>query len=294
MILTPADFADATEFERFVLAEAMPLVDLLVPGPSALTYDLRVRAMTQTLVADMAEPKVTAAVARFRPLLVATAWKVLDLVAELALNQAGLPMRGAMWSIATKQQHARARAGTCPPLSTDADLWPRLCSVYAETVELRHCIIHRSFTVGANQDLTALVDRQGAPVRDMTVDEQVSLCAVAQRASDAVIAATLHARVRDDLLWHLDRLALHHGLPRSGARPRAGTMLVIANALPRAGGWGVDIDALRAAAAAAPGRYYEVELHFPGAGVAPLRGDLDAAPSGEQPLDPAVPPAWLR
>ena len=116
---------------------------------------------------------------QLRPLLFGAAWKTLDLLFELAFHQASLVPRSlSRWRILDKQAHARARSGTLAPLSSDSDIWSRLCALYANTVEARHCLTHRSFLLNLEGDMTNLRAPNGMAQPDVTSSEQQAFCRV--------------------------------------------------------------------------------------------------------------------
>lgn len=82
-----------------------------------------------------------------RPLAFGAAWKVLDLLVELALTQAGVAAAGGSVTITEKVKRARTAVGLCPPLSSDAPVWATLTAVYAATEEVRHSLVHRQAEV---------------------------------------------------------------------------------------------------------------------------------------------------
>jgi hypothetical protein len=229
---------------------------------------------------------------KLRPLLFGAAWKILDLLVEYGLNQI-TPQ--AQWTIQAKQ--AKASSAVVAPISNDQDVWSRVAALYANTVEARHCLIHRRFVFSAVGDMTQLVDRQGMPMRDVTAEEQNAFCRVAQRASIILQLGRFSPRDRLDLVASLDTLVAHHGLAAlgGGASFRL-PEIVYVNAQPATAGWTVDIArALDSAGRTFPGRaYFDIEISFPGTGLPPLVGRLEDAPHGSAiPIDPASPPEWI-
>jgi hypothetical protein len=292
MIKTLRDFETATETDRFVL-ETGALETPAVGGG----LDLRQSGNTIALMmsANMSAGAIEETVARFRPMLFAVAWRVLDLMIELGLNQA-VPTPPAEWTIAEKQKYAKAGTGRLLPFSSDTDVWPRMCSVYAETVEARHCLIHRTYHRGPKGDLTGLVDRKGVAVKNVTTDEQVAMISLVRRAAPALVASHLSNRERDDVLFHLDRLAAHHGLQVLGNSELGAIVNVIVDGVPVAdGNWEINVSSAlgRARAVFLAADHFDVEIHFPGFAREPLRGELESAPQGVQVIDPSAPPSWL-
>lgn len=290
-MLTVQDFLDASAFERSALAIVSPLV-----SPTADRSGFDLRSNTHNLVAQgiVAGPSSAEMLRELRPLFFGAAWKVLDLLMEFGLSQGQAQMRNL--TIEKKKNHALT--ANVPPLSGDRDLWERVAKVYSSTVEARHCLIHRSFEVAPSGTMTRMFSRVGQPLSDITSTEQLAFCRLAQRCAFAVQSSALSKRNRLDLLWSLDELSAHHGLPRISNGEAADLPEVIkTNAIRVASGWVVDLVEAHEASRIRfpPGRpYYDLEIHFPDSGIPPMVGRLEDAPEeGEWPIDPENPPEWI-
>lgn len=111
---TVSDFQDDTAFERLILDRAAPLIptseagsviDLRQPGGTSvnitLTDSTGSGGSNQLKESDV------------RPLLFGSAWKVLDLLVELALHLANIPPKdGKRYTIKEKRQQAAAGSVT--------------------------------------------------------------------------------------------------------------------------------------------------------------------------------------
>jgi hypothetical protein len=291
VIQTVQDFVDASAFEQNALAIVYPLVNAQSDRGG---LDLRSNAIRVQVhsIEDVAEEARNALIHELRPLLFGAAWKILDLLVEYGLNQT-TPQ--AHWTIQAKQ--AQASSAVVTPLSNDPDVWSRVAALYANTVEARHCLIHRRFVFSATGDMTQLVDRQGVPMPDVTAEEQNAFCRIAQRASIILQLGRFTPRDRLDIVASLDKMAAHHGLGvlGGGASARLPELAQV-NAQQSTAGWTVDIaTALDKAEEIFPGRaYFDIEVSFPGTGLPPLVGRLEDAPRESAVLiDPASPPAWI-
>ena len=143
-----------------------------------------------------------------RPLLVGTAWKVLDLLLEKALAQAGFAHdRGAEYTIALKQRSARS--GAAKPAQFTATGWLALMSAYAEIVEIRHSLVHRRAHTNATGALVG-IDRTGQALRPLTGAEQESFARATLTAADVALTAAANPRDEARLLRHLAHLAGLH------------------------------------------------------------------------------------
>jgi hypothetical protein len=296
MISSVADFETGTVFERFVLGETQPLV----PSASGQeNLDLRTgRTFNVVVGISTGESVRTKIIALLRPMLFAAAWKILDQALELALYGAGLrpPRSRTEWKIEEKAAQARAYSGSLPPLTAETDVWQRLCRVYTETVEARHCLIHRAYVVDGHGNLTQLKDRKGNPRPDITALEQEATTRLSQRVAVVIIGGGLGSRDRLDLEWSVDKLADHHGLPLLGGIKSGPVPRIIANAKQTPEGWVVDPRALlESACQSLPAvAYFDLELHFPDSGLPPLVGELESMPQAQVTIDPEAAPSWLR
>ena len=165
MICSLTEFEEATAFERWALAGLGPLPTAR-PHPAVKDIENNaVRVMLGTAVVRVYAGGVNEVHVDLRPLAFGTAWKVLDLLIELALWQAGLGTSGWM-TIAGKIRHARGAAGDCVPLSNDTALWIALTAAYAGTEEVRHSLVHRLAEVDqATGELTGR-DRKSLPMNN--------------------------------------------------------------------------------------------------------------------------------
>jgi hypothetical protein len=226
VISSLVEFEEATAFERWAL-------EGLVPVPSSLPHTA-VKDMEKNEVRVMGAPAVVRVYAGgvrevhvdLRPLAFGAAWKVLDLLVELALAQAGLGVKERM-TIEAKVAYANQSAGICPPLSQDTPLWRALTSVYSTTKEVRHSLVHRLTEVDrATGDLKA-TDKNGQALPPITADQQEAFCRAVQRASQAALARIISPRERADLAWNLDQLGHLHEQPAMTGRPMERVPLAI-------------------------------------------------------------------
>lgn len=127
-ISTTADFAESTEFERLVLDRLMPCYE----SGSSDKLDLR-EAMTgsgpvQVTTSgtfSLSAQAVAEATASMLPLLFGAAWKLLDLIVELALQQGLAPSRDGNWAIKAKARALRGDANAAV-LGGNPALWAAL------------------------------------------------------------------------------------------------------------------------------------------------------------------------
>src|SRR5918992_4157882 len=110
MITTLVELEEATAFERFALAAGIPVI-VIPDSVQRASLDLR-GSGTGVTIGVLATENLGARARQdlldqLRPLLFGAAWKVIDLVIELALFGHGLaPHGGREWKIREKQNHA--------------------------------------------------------------------------------------------------------------------------------------------------------------------------------------------
>jgi hypothetical protein len=234
-----------------------------------------------------------------RPLVVGAAWKVLDQLIELGLEQAGVGHdRGSDYTIKLKVRHAAAgTAAAVPPLDSQPDLWARATATYASTEAIRNSLAHRRLTINPTTGTMSGIPRPGEhPPQSLTVAEQVAFCQVAGGVAEAVITGALQSRRADQLRWALDQLTAHHQMPSFGATAASGLIpvVVIRPGLRPSNIVILDPDRVRDRARVAVGgvTHYDLEIHLPDGRV--LAGPLEDAPSGTQSVSVDHPPTWLR
>jgi len=292
-ITTPSEFDDATAFERFAL-ELVPLAPTTSTGEA--TLELRpdgTRLFGLTLTATVGAEAVADVVHRMRPLLFGAAWKVIDLLYELALYQARIgPDLSRGYSIAKKMSYASACHGICPPLSSLNQEWERLLLTFAATEEVRHSLVHRKALVD-NRGAIVGTDRQGKPLTPLSAEEQSAFCRVAQRAGNAVLTGTISCREREDLDAQLDLLVAVHGRALLGARAGGSIQRVRVGASKDPNGdWHLDFPGWRAWIGSSGAWQYDAEIHCEGESLVLLCA-LEEAPNVPLTIDPLNPPTWL-
>jgi hypothetical protein len=216
-----AEFQDDTAFERFVLDRTMPL---LPPQEAKQVIDLRgsdVNPVEVSSVETSRGPSSEVRVDDLRPLIFGAAWKVLDLLIELALEIAGIPHDDDQrYSFDTKA--GKAGGGAVPavvPFDARPDLWSRLMRLYASTETLRHRLVHGQIKVDpVTGDMEAVPEPGQPATRPIAASEQSAFCQAAQGAAEAVVTEALSTRRRRQFCWVLDQLTAHHGQSSFGAK----------------------------------------------------------------------------
>jgi hypothetical protein len=290
-----SDFEEASALERDVLERALPLVNLVFDGSATATVDLaaeRVLAGTTGRATSGPTPDRCIDLLRIRPLLVGAAWKILDLLLETALEEAGeTPDQGRRWSIGAKVTRARKAVGRPTPF--DSTTWSALMLSYAGTAELRHSLTHR--TVHADDAGSLIGVKNGRQLRPLSAAEQEAFGRAALRAAQLVTVATPDERLRADLQGHLAGLAGIHRvtLPQVAALGSVAELTVIVDPNVEWGLYEIDFAAVRQRIPFQPGSHADLIIVLRDRPEAVFRGRLEDAPDGGLALDPDRPPAWL-
>jgi hypothetical protein len=293
LIRSVGQLVEATAFERFALAAALPLVNQEAAagsvdfrGANTATTIIGYEALGTGLRDDLLR--------NLRPLLFGAAWKILDNVIEYGINLAP----GAKEKVTIRHKREKASAGPVRPFDTENELWVRISGIYDGTAEARHCLIHRGFELAPDGTMTKIHDPlSNVHYPDIAADEQDAICRLSQRVLLAVETERLGQRDRMDTVHCLDRLTRHHRQSVIGGGTLVGNaVLVIIDAIRKPAGWCVDVPTVlaRAREACPNARCFDVEIWFPATGLPPIRGRLEEAPlDAELIVDPSAPPAWV-
>ena len=233
------DFHDDTEFERYVLARGTPLVKTPEGG---IVFGLGDDGSNSATVQAVVAGAVTSAGApgdQFKfsdiaPLIFGAAWKVLDLLVELRLEQLGVPKnRPGSYTIEKKVEEVNNGTVSAPapfnnPQGTLSTLWEQVLKCYAVTKELRHSLVHRQLTVDQSTGaISGTPGPAGVSPQPLTTAELDAFCRVSEGVAEAVISGVLSKRRADQLKWRLDQLVSHHQQPQFGIPPTDGLIPVI-------------------------------------------------------------------
>jgi len=301
------EFVDDTAFERYLLDRATPLlprsqgtsvIELGEAGSVGIAVGAQPAAVHVSMGDSTGSPEGQLGADDIRPLLFGAAWKVFDLLCELALEQAGVARQGWRYIVAFKVgEAANGTLVPMPPFDGRPDLWARIMGTYGATEELRNSLVHRRLII---DPATGQISGAGKPGQvaptPVTADEQLAFCQIAEGAAEAVINGTLPTRRAGQLAWALDQLTSHHGQPSLGASPMHDLIpRVIIQASP---GTSNDLTldfadiGNRARTAVQGVSHYDVEIRLPDSRV--LAGALEDAPAGQATFSLANLPSWLR
>ena len=233
------DFDDDSAYERYVLARLTPLVNKPPGGIEVgLGDDGSISANVQAVAATTATPAgAPGDQFKFRdiaPLVFGAAWKVLDLLVELRLEQLHVSKNAqGRYSIEMKVGEADNGTVSAPapfdnPQGTLCTLWEQVLKCYAVTKELRHSLVHRQLTVDQSTGaISGTPGPAGVSPQPLTTAELDAFCRVSEGVAEAVISGALSKRRADQLKWRLDQLVSHHQQPQFGIPPTDGLIPVI-------------------------------------------------------------------
>lgn len=247
MIETVEDFSEATEYERLVLNQLFPL---LPDDAMGNTLDLR-EAMQGT---GPAKHGMTAVIKMFAddrnlqgvlaPLAFSAAWKVIDLLIELALAKGGFQPAGqtGRWSI-TKKVRLAAQAPGDQLLGVDRAVWHAICHAYARTEEHRHCLIHRRASFTENPLRLAGKKQDGEPLQPLDEQELRAFVNLAQLLGTGVVETSMSERTVGQLRFLLQKMNRHIGCEFAQSLPLGPVVSVFMCLQPGEGkGWLADFD----------------------------------------------------
>jgi hypothetical protein len=190
--MTWSDFDTDSALERDVLRRALPLVPTVSDGSRRITVDQITGTMHAALTfGDTLGPTPAGCIdlLGIRPLLVGTAWKIIDLLLEAALDADNQkpPNNRLRWRIDEKINTAIAR--TARPSLISSQAWDPLMGTYVATADLRHSLVHRRVHTDAANALIGH-DSTGVALRPLTPGEQEALARTALRAAELVTASS--------------------------------------------------------------------------------------------------------
>ena len=289
------DFDVESALERDLLRRALPLIPTSGGTSDRWLLDQATGTVNRSVtVSEYLGPNSTGCIEllAIRPLLVGAAWKVLDLLLGTALDQTGELPISRFNSIAQRSNLAVQHAGR--PSAVQPMVWHALCEVYADTVELRHSLVHRRVHLTSSEDLVGTAP-SGAPLQPFTPEEQDAFARTAQLAAEVVTTASPDSRTHDDLERQLGYLSRMHNQTlsskRLGAVPPEVTMIVDATQ-GSANQYELNLKLLRSQVSV---ENVDVIVRFRDRPGQDLNGRLELAPLADSvAIDPDSAPPWLR
>lgn len=303
------DFELDSALEREMLARALPIVPVASDGSIRVFIDLAegrvdatvsppaARVFASTSDALGASGPSCIRLLRIRPLLVGAAWKVLDLIIETALDEAGVTRSGkSPWrSIERKQAHAFRWPRRTRPLNKD--VWDSLMGVYVNTVDLRHSLIHRrAFVNGATDELVG-TDKFGQPIAAMLPGEQEAFARAVLLASELLTTDPSDQRLLTAIRFELGRMQrVHqHRIAHVSAVESPREVIVTIGPDPSdPTHYLLDIPTIKNHGALNGAPWVDLTVNIRDRPGQALRARLEDAPDSAVSIDPDFPPDWLQ
>lgn len=296
-IMSWIDFELSSALERDLLQRALPLLPTMSDGSSRAIIDLAADSADVAMsVIETLGPTPAGCIEllHLRPLLVGAAWKVVDLLPETALDEAGFQADNARrWTINSKITHATAGDGR--PEALNVQVWRALTRMYVETEQLRHSLVHRRAYTDASSALVG-TDGSGGQLRPLAAVEQEAFVRSALRAAQLVIATKPDSRVEADLIRQLGALAGVHGQPLPAVALLDSLPEITVVVDPAAGGadgYVLDVPALLRRQPFQGVTHADLVAQFRDRPGQDVRGRLENAPKEIVIIDPDSPPTWL-
>ena len=296
-----AQFEEDTAYERFVLDTIATAGQPPHPTPPPRD-DLRGSGLSMSRSTSdwLAADSVAHAIGGFRPLGFGAAYKVVEMLVELAMRMNREPCPRGRWTFAEKQRYVKTgRPERLPvPLQVPRSYWPRLTALYDRFLEPRHALVHRRATVQPDGALAAK-DPSGMALPTVSKDEQSAFVQLTRELAAAVIGSDAGRRRRNRIAWNLDLLQRHHGQRKLGARtPREAVREVVVNLDPvGAGRWKLDGSLVHAHLRGQHEAPFDADLiayATEASEVAEYRAICDEIPEDQVEFDEAAPPQWLQ
>ena len=298
MITTVTGFKDAVAFETYVIDKMFPVIS---DGEND-SIDLRGDSRISTVRVSFSENISAGAVEQLKndlaPLIFGAAWKVLDLALELILSAGGhKPDRGAKseWSISAKQSLAAKGAGDFNTLTSDRQVWVAIGALYANTIEHRHSLVHRTAVIDSSSGALGGKDREGNALASLSRDQQRSIAHIALLVAEGIVGGGIVPRNRDHLCYYLDQVASHtsqtlFGVTSAATPPEILTEIKIIDEQLV-----VDVQAAaeKAAKVFQGVRHFNVVFDIPDGTGRRLKANLEEIPSGRTVIDLDALPHWL-
>ncbi len=248
--------AAETAFERLALEEIYPLIPRVEASSTIDTRgereSLSVTPAPATIIVSVVDGTRPADLRVLQPLCFGAAWKILDLIFEKMTGER---------KIVEKEAKARALGVPAPaPWDGHQAVWERIAMTYANTVDLRHSLVHRELSFDSQTG--EICGTGGSPGLPMSADEIESFCRMSLGVVDAILLSKVGNRALVQVQWMLRALGRHH----CHLAPLTPTASLITGVIPKlkidldlTSTGGVRIDAL---ALLARGRRYMQSDHF--------------------------------
>ena len=291
------------EFEEAVLFELLALKTFIGTGESTMssTLDLTdpdgVIRHHQFVSFDDSWHAIDEFKNKILPLAFGAGWKVLDLMIELILNQSGYrPSSVRGFTIAEKQRQAQNRNISSSILGCDSATWQSILGIYANTVEHRHCLVHRTANIDENSGEFNGVERfNNNPLIPLTRIQQFAFAKSAAQVARGITGGGILSRNEADLKYYLNQLTTHSGaqeLPDAALDSSAKLVIDFEN---DGDGYFLDMSftLMRARKALPDTTYFDVMIRNPNDSKRHYFGRAETMPTQKTYVDLSSMPDWL-
>lgn len=289
MVTTIDEFEEEIAWERAVLSMAVPLMPLESLGDN---LDLRTNRVTVHVGSTLSFNSNTNLRDSLLPLFFGAAWKILDLCLELALSNTDIdPDQGNRWSIQRKSQLVLSHSGNLPISNMDEQIWEICGSLYANTEEIRHSLVHRRVRVDPSTYELIAVDSEGISLEAISYQEQWAFCIFAQRIAQVITEGIMSARIKTEIQSQITKLQRIHGFDIQGLN-KTTPPIGIADNFPINGQIDIPYYLNRAKNTFPEATYFDLWLYLEDGRI--LKGELESAPEETISIDINDLPDWLN
>jgi len=298
MSFSTSDFADDTDFERFVVGRLGTHRVRVPEEPGRIVHLERNprgggKSIEASGGASIGGRRVEEFRASLQPVGFGAAYKILDMLVEHVLGGNGIAARRT--SFTRKNALVAQRPRTLPrPLDSHPDAWDAMAKLYVAFQEGRHAVTHRKAQVSPAGDLE-VYDDQRQLTDTVSVDEIAAFAAAIHIVAELIIEGADDDRRIQMVGWHLNKLHVRHGLPAlSATDPTAGRSLLKADVTEVEGRLRFDVAEAREAIAQQGSSFWDLELLDGERRVFVGRWeDVPNHSASSFDFDPIAPPDWL-
>jgi hypothetical protein len=298
MSFSSSDFADDTDFERFVVGRLGTHRVRVPDEPGRIVHlERHPRGGGKTIEASGGVSMGGRGVEEFRaslqPVGFGAAYKILDMLVEHVLRGNGVAAN--RMSFTRKNALVAGRPGTLPrPLDSHPDAWDAMAKLYVAFQEARHAVTHRKALASTVGDLE-VYDDQRQLTDTVSVDEIAAFAAAIHIVAELIIEGADDDRRIHMVGWHLNKLCVRHGLPAlSATDPPAGRSVLKAHLTEVDGSLRFDVAEAREAIAQQGSSFWDLELLDGERRVFVGRWeDVPNHSASSFDFDPIAPPDWL-
>jgi hypothetical protein len=131
---------------------------------------------------------------------------------ELILNQSGYRASVNGFTYAEKQRQAQNTNISSSILGCDSATWQSILGIYANTLEHRHCLVHRTANIDENSgEFNGFEKSNNIPLIPLTRIQQFAFAKSAAQVARGIIGGGILSRNEADLKYYLNQLTTHSG-----------------------------------------------------------------------------------